>query len=112
MSQEFEKRGFTVISMARRGGLFYVMTNSLIWAVNKAVLGDRKTWRASKTLATYAREGILVVLTFPLVALGWFAFAVDHLLPQSVCYTGALIFASREESGERAAPAVATLTAA
>jgi hypothetical protein len=112
MSHEFEKRDFSVVSVARRGGLFYVMTNTLIWAANKAVLGDRRTWRASRTLAAYAQESILVILTFPLVALGWLAFAVDSLLPQSVCYTGALIFASREVSAEHAASAAGRLTAA
>ena len=93
MSREFEERGFTVLSADRRGGLFFAMTTMLIWAIQHSIPGARMTWRATRTPAAYAREAMLALLTFPFVVLGWLAFTIDGLLPQSGCYTGALIFA-------------------
>ncbi len=94
MAQELEDRGFTVLAAARRGGAAFVVTNLAIWAIQHIVPGARATWRSRRTVAAYSREGLLAVLTFPLVLLGWLAVAADGLFSPSGCYTGGLIFAS------------------
>jgi hypothetical protein len=92
MARELENRGYTVVSVARNGGVLYVITNILIWAIQHLVPGSRATWRSPRTAAAYSREGLLAFLTFPLVLFSWVAIAVDSLLPEFGCYMGALIF--------------------
>jgi SAM-dependent methyltransferase len=93
MEHELKERGFTVLETARRGGILFTLVSIVVWAIQHAVPGARLGWRAPRTLAAYCREGILALLTFPLYVLAWFAIAIDALLPQTGCYTGALIYA-------------------
>lgn len=91
MAQELETRGLTLVNVARCGGVLYVITNILIWAIQHLVPGSRATWRSPRTAAAYCREGLLTFLTFPLVLISWLAIAVDGMLPEFGCYMGALI---------------------
>ena len=94
MTQDLTDCGFTVLCVARRGGVAFVVTSLMIWAIQHIIPGSRATWRSPRTLAAYCREGFLALLTLPLVLLSWLAIATDGLLPEFGCYTGALIFAS------------------
>jgi len=98
MAQELERRGLVLVSSTRHGGVLYVITNILIWAVRHILPGSRATWRSPRTAVAYCREGLLAFLTFPLVLLSWVAIAVDRLLPEFGCYTGALIFSQMSQT--------------
>jgi SAM-dependent methyltransferase len=101
MAQELESRGLRLVSAARCGGVLYVITNILIWAIQHLVPGSRATWRSPRTAAAYCREGLLAFLTFPLVLLSWLAIAVDGLLPEFGWYMGALILSQNGTNQQR-----------
>lgn len=93
MSRDLADRGFTVLLARRHGGIFLAFMELLLWSVQHAVPGSRKAWRAPRTPAGYAREGLVAMLTFPLIALSWVAVAADALLPATGCYREAMICA-------------------
>ncbi len=93
MSRDLADRGFTVILSKRHGGIFLAFTELLLWAVQHAIPGSRRTWRAPRTPAGYAREGLVAILTFPVVLLSWVAVALDSMLPAMGCYRVGLICA-------------------
>jgi SAM-dependent methyltransferase len=93
MRRELESRGLTPVSVARLGGILYVITNILIWAIQHLVPGSRAAWRSPRTAAAYCREGLLAFLTFPLVLISWLSIAIDSLLPELGCYMGAVMLA-------------------
>lgn len=94
MTQELTTRGFSILAVERRGGAAFAAMSFLIWAIQHMVPGARATWRSPRTAAAYCREGLLAILTLPVLLLGWLAIALDRLLPPSGCYVGALVFAS------------------
>jgi SAM-dependent methyltransferase len=98
MAIELEDRGFTVFSVERHGGILFSVISFTIWAIQQAIPGSRTAWRSPRTVAAYCREALLMLLTFPLVLLGWPAIAADSLLPKSGYYRSALIFAGLSAS--------------
>lgn len=98
MAIELEDRGFNVFSVQRHGGVLFSVISFAIWAIQHAIPGSRTAWRSPRTVAAYCREVFLMLLTFPLVLLGWPAIAADSLLPKSGCYRSALIFAGLSAS--------------
>lgn len=95
MVRELESRGHIVLIVERFGGVFYAINTILIWAIQHLVPGSRATWRSPRNVWAYCREGVVTLLTFPLVLLSWVAIAVDSLLPELGCYMGSLIFSRR-----------------
>src|SRR5207249_10184865 len=98
MTQDLKSRDLVLVSSARHSGVFYVITNILIWGIQHLVPGSLVTWRSPRTAVAYCREGLLAFLTFPLHLVSWLAMALDGLLPELGCYTGALIFSQRSQT--------------
>ena len=93
MAQDLEDHGFIVSRVARLGGVLLVVTYVMIWAIQNIVPGLRVTWRSPRTVRAYCREGLVALLTFPLLLFSWLALAADSLLPEMGCYMGAVMFA-------------------
>jgi SAM-dependent methyltransferase len=93
ITQELEERGFSLISIAHRGGAIYAFINMVIWIIQHAIPGSRATWRSSRSLAAYCREAVINILTIPFTLLCWPAFLIDGLLPVSGFYAGTFVVA-------------------
>ena len=97
ITEDLEERGFSVLSVARRGGPFFAIASIMIWAIQHVIPGSRITWRSPRTAAAYFREGLVWLLAFPLILLSWLAVGLDSMLPARGLYAGSFIFAGLDQ---------------
>ena len=98
MENDLAQRGFEVLNIKRRGGLFFSAASGLHLAAQLVIPGGRKSWRSSVTPSTVVRSAIVVVLTIPTTLVAWLALLVDFVVkPKSLLgyYMGALMVCRR-----------------
>lgn len=95
MELELRRCGLEVIEARRRGGALFAATSMLHWAAQHAIPGARKSWRFRLTRLQVMRAAIVHVLALPTALIGWFALAIDRVLPVKSLYVGGMIVARR-----------------
>jgi SAM-dependent methyltransferase len=95
MSAELVHHKFDIILAQRRGGAFFVAACALNWAIQHAIPGQRRSWRADRSLPQVLRAALMILLTVPTTALQWLALLVDRLLVVRGCYIGGTILARK-----------------
>lgn len=95
MEQDLRRRGLDVAWTEPRGGALFALSCGLTWAIEHAVPGQRKSWRAERTAGSVARAAVTAGLSVPGVAAQWAALGLDALLPRSGAYMGAATLARK-----------------
>ena len=95
MATELEDLGCSVVKAEPRGGAALATVACWSSAFFNLVPGGRKSWRAEKTMKGYVREGLLAILTIPLLILGWLAIILDKILPPLGFYIGGIVYATK-----------------
>ena len=97
---EFDLRahGFEIFSISPRGGRFFTAASAMSWAIQHMIPGQRRKWRATKTLADIFRAAVVQCLTLPTTLLQWAMLPIDRLLPNNGCYMGGIAVAVKAQS--------------
>jgi SAM-dependent methyltransferase len=109
MTKALGDRQLDIIVSKRRGGPLFALACSLNWMVQHIVPGQRRSWRASRSILGGSRAALIILLTWPTTMLAWACLAADQLLPSGGLYMGGAILArkwmSAQSKGEaRASP--------
>ena len=101
MTHELEQLGCSVIKAESRGGAALATIACWSSAIFNLVPGGRKTWRAERSIKSYFREGFLLVITFPLLVLGWVSIVLDNILPPLGFYIGGIVYGTKAKDQDK-----------
>lgn len=100
MDFELRRIGFQIVQLEQRGGRFFSFACALNWVMQHALPGQRRGWRAKKSLTGFVRAGFMIVITTPTTILQWLMLGLDRLLPNTGCYMGGIVVARKSDRGE------------
>jgi SAM-dependent methyltransferase len=99
MNHALAQRGLVAVLVRRRGGPLFAAACALTWAMQHAIPGQRKSWRAERTVWSIVRSATVALLTVPTNVIAWIALGLDTVLPTQGAYMGGAVLARKQLNG-------------